>query len=73
MHQCSLCESSPPERLRGEPPAPASFANRSNVSPEQVEEGWREVYEELKRQDEKMVQEYCGEIDTLLVFVSAVS
>jgi hypothetical protein len=37
----------------------------------QVEEGWGETYKELRRRDEKMVQEYREEIDTLLVFVSA--
>jgi hypothetical protein len=41
-----------------------------SVTVEQVEEGWQETYNELRRLDEKMVQEYREEIDTLLVFVS---
>lgn len=36
-------------------------------------EGWRRVYEELKRRDERMVAEYREEIDTLLVFVRPVT
>jgi hypothetical protein len=42
----------------------------SNVTPDNVEKGWKEAYGELKRSDEKMVPEYREDIDTLLIFVS---
>jgi hypothetical protein len=31
--------------------------------------GWQAAYAELKRQDERMVQEYKEDIDTVLIFV----
>jgi hypothetical protein len=42
----------------------------TGIAAEKAEEGWQESYNELRRLDEKMVQEYREEIDTLLVFVS---
>jgi hypothetical protein len=41
--------------------------------PSEVAEGWSSAYDHLKREDENMHREFREEIDTLLVFVSAIS